>query len=93
MDFRSNESGYFDDDRVGWMITDSDASSANLFGIQLDTVVGGDGGIVTYWRDSSSTRIQTPIVALGALSADTWFRLEATITKLTDTSARIDVPW
>ncbi len=91
MDYRSNAEGYFDDDRIGWMITDADATSANFFGVQLDTVTGGDGGIVTYWRDSSDTRIQTPIVSLGALSATTWYRLEATISKLTDTSASIDV--
>ena len=91
MDFRSNDGGYFDDDRIGWMIADSDVTSANFFGVQLDTVVGGDGGIVSYWRDSSDTRIQTPILPLDALSANTWYRLEATITKLTDTSASIDV--
>jgi hypothetical protein len=91
MDYQTNASGYFDDDRMGWMTTDSDASSTYFFGVQLDTVSGGDGGIVTYWRDDTDTRIQTPIVALGALTANTWYRLEATITKLTDTSARIDV--
>ena len=88
MDFQTDGSGEFDDDRMGWMIVDDDASSTNFFGVQLDHV---DGGIVTYWRDSSDTRIQTPIVPLASLSANTWFRFEATITKLTDTSARIDV--
>jgi len=88
MDFQTDSSGEFDDDRIGWMITDSDIGSTNLFGVQLDH---SDGGIVTYWRDSSDTRIQTPIVALSPLSPNTWYRFQAEITKLTPTSARIDV--
>ena len=64
MDFQTDGSGQFDDDRIGWMITDSDVSSTNFFGVQLDHT---DGGIVTYWRDSSDTRIQDPIVDLTAL--------------------------
>ena len=91
MDYQTDASGYFDDDRMGWMTTTANADFANFFGVQLDTVSGGDGGLVTFWRNSSGTRIQTPIVPLGALTANTWYRLEATITKLTATSARIDV--
>ena len=88
MDFQTDGSGQFDDDRIGWMITDTDVDSSNIFGVQLDH---SDGGIVTYWRDSSDTRIQDPIVPLSNLSPNTWYRLRATITKLTATSARIDV--
>ncbi|MDY6839027.1 MAG: DNRLRE domain-containing protein, partial [Thermodesulfobacteriota bacterium] len=92
MDFQTDGNGsndYFDDDRLGWMITESEVGSTNIFGVQLDDV---NGGIVTYWRDSSDTRIQDPIVDLtGLLSANTWYRFRAEITKLTDTSAKIDV--
>ena len=89
-DFQTDSSGNFDDDRIGWMITDDSTSSDNIFGVQLDHT---DGGIVTYWRNGT-TRIQDPIVPLTALTdtkADTWYRFRAEITKLTATSARIDV--
>ena len=36
MDFQTDGSGQFDDDRMGWMITDSSTDSANIFGVQLD---------------------------------------------------------
>ena len=51
MDFQTDGSGDFDDDRMGWIITNTSVDSTNFFGVQLDTVE--DGGIVTYWRDSS----------------------------------------
>jgi len=86
-DFQTDASGYFDDDRMGWMISDSSTSSTDIFGVQLDH---SDGGIVTYWREGT-TRIQDPIVPLSALSANTWYRFSAEITKLTVTSASIDV--
>ena len=88
MDYQADASGQFDDDRMGWTVSDSSVSSANQFGVQLDH---SDGGIVTYWRDSTGTRIQEPIVSLPDLAANTWYRLETTIIKLSDTSARIDV--
>ena len=96
MDYQADGSGQFDDDRMGWMICDADASSAYFFGVQLDTVSGGDGGIVTYWRDdiddtSTGARIQEPIVNLASLTPNAWYRLTTTITKLTDSSAKIDV--
>ena len=88
MDFQTNASGQFDDDRMGWMTTSNSTDSANIFGAQLDHA---DGGIVTYWRNSSGTRIQTPIVALPTLTANTWYRFQMDVTKLTATSAKIDV--
>ncbi len=88
MDFQTDPSGNFDDDRLGWMTTDNDPSSANIFGVQLDH---SDGGIVTYWRDAGGTRIQDPIVPLSALTANTWFRFRASIIKLTAAAARIEV--
>ena len=39
----------------------------------------------------AGTRVQTPIVTLGALPANTWYRFSAKFTKLTATSAKIDV--
>ena len=53
--------------------------------------ITADGGIVTYWRNSSGTRIQTPITALPTLTANTWYRFQMDVTKLTATSAKIDV--
>ena len=38
MDFQTDGSGQFDDDRMGWMIADDDATSTNFFGVQLDHV-------------------------------------------------------
>jgi hypothetical protein len=46
---------------------------------------------VTYWRDGSDTRIQTPIVSLPTLSPNTWYHFRSDINKLTATSASIDV--
>jgi hypothetical protein len=90
-DFKTDAGGYFDDDRIGWMTTSTSVDSTNFFGVQLDNVSGGDGGIVTYWRNAAGDRVQTPIVPLGALTGSTWYRFSAQITKLTATSARIDV--
>ena len=87
-DFKSDGSGEFDDDRIGWTINSSSVSSSDQFGVQLDDP---DGGIVTYWRNSSGTRIQDQIVALSGITANTWYRFKAEITKLTATSASIDV--
>ncbi len=88
MDYQTDGSGQFDDDRLGWMINNASVDSVNQFGVQLDT---SDGGIVTYWRDASDTRVQTPIVPLSNLTPNTWYRLQAKFTKLTATSAKIDV--
>ena len=88
MDYQTSGSGTFDDDRLGWTIASNSTNSTNQFGVQLDHT---DGGIVTYWRNSSDVRVQTSIVALPTLPANTWYRLTAQITKLTATSAKIDV--
>ena len=48
MDFQANGTGGFDDDRVGWMISDSSTNSNDIFGVQLDP--GGSGqNIEAYW--------------------------------------------
>ena len=92
MDFQTNGSGQFDDDRVGWMITDSSTGSNNIFGVQLDP--GGSGqNIEAYWDGNTfgDDGGRTSIVDLPVLPANAWYRLRAEITKLTATSARIDV--
>jgi hypothetical protein len=89
MDFQSDSSAKFHDDRIGWMTTDSSVDSTNFFGIQLDNLQ--NGGIATYWRDGSGTLIQTPIVGLTGIKVNTWYRFTGEITKLTATSARINV--
>jgi hypothetical protein len=89
MDFQSDNSAGFNDDRIGWMTTESNVDSSNFFGVQLDNSQGGR--IVTCWQDSSGTPIQTPIVGLTGIKANTWYRFLTEIAKLTATSARIDV--
>ena len=89
MDFETSSTGLFDDDRLGWMITDDSVSSSNIFAVQLDP--GGSGlNIEGYW-DGASADKRPSIVDLPALSNSTWYRLSALITKLSPTSARIDV--
>jgi hypothetical protein len=89
MDFQSDSNAKFYDDRIGWIITDGDVDSTNFFGVQLDN--SQNGRIVTHWQDGSGTLIQTPIVGLTEIKANTWYRFMAEITKLTATSARINV--
>jgi len=92
MDFKTDGSGHLDDDRIGWMITDDDVGSSNIFGLQCDP--GGDGpsgyNIEGYW-DGDSPDKRPSIVNLPTLLANTFYRFRATITKLTDTTATIDV--
>ena len=48
MDFQTDGNGNFDDDRVGWMTSDTSTSSNFIFGVQLDP--GGSGqNIEAYW--------------------------------------------
>jgi hypothetical protein len=90
MDFQTDGSGHLDDDRIGWMITNSSSSSSNIFGLQCDP--GGSGYCIEgYWDGVSSDDRRPHIVDLPALSADSWYRFRAVITRLTATSASIDV--
>ena len=94
MDFQTDGSGHFDDDRIGWMITDSNTSSDNIFGVQLDPDAPETGqNIEAYWDGDSfgDNGGRTSIATLPALANNAWYRLRAEITKLTATSARIDV--
>jgi hypothetical protein len=92
MDFKTDGSGHFDDDRLGWMISDTDDDSSNIFGVQMDPGGSGASGynIEGYW-DSATGEPRPSIANLPVLSANTWYRLRAEITKLTATSASIDV--
>ena len=61
--------------------------------MQLDHT---NGGIVTYWSNiiggSKTNDVIVPLTALGeGTKASTWYRFRVEITKLTETSAQIDV--
>jgi hypothetical protein len=92
MDFQASGntvSTAFDDDRIGWT-TSNTTSSTYDFGIQADNTDNG-GGIGAYWKIGGTT-YPTKIASLPAtLVTGAFYRLEADITKLTATSARIDV--
>ena len=92
MDFQTSPAGQFDDDRVCWTILNNSTSSDAHFGVQLDNTSSGHG-IETYWDNISgaSSNIRIQIAALPTLSNSAWYRLRAQITKLTATSAQIDV--
>ena len=87
-DYKTSSSGLFDDDRLAWTTNGSSTEFTNQFGVQLDH---SEGGISTYWRNSSDVRVQTTIVSLPTLPANTWYRFNVEITKLTATSASIEV--
>ncbi len=82
----------FNDDRMGWTTTGTDASSSNHFGVQLDNEA--QAGISGYWKVSGSTKY-TPIASFATsnftVTGGNWYRARTTITKLTNTSAKIDV--
>ena len=91
-DFQTDASGYFDDDRVGWMTTSTSASSDSIFGVQLDP--GSSGyNIEAYWDGDThgDDGGRTSIVDLPTLSPNAWYRLRMEVTKLTATSALINV--
>jgi hypothetical protein len=90
MDFQTDGSGFFNNDRVGWMISNIEDAAANNFGIQMDPGVSGYN-IEGYWDDATGVHQEPSIVDLPALSPNAWYKLEAIFTKLTNTSARIDV--
>ena len=95
LDFETDGSGHFDDDRVGWMVRDNSTSSNYIFAAQLDP--GGTGptgyNIEGYWDHASfgDNGGRPSICNIPAVSANTFYRFVATFTKLTDTSCSIDV--
>jgi len=91
MDFQAGPTNRFDDDRMAWSTSGDPTDSSLHFGAQLDTQA--DGGFATYWRNASGTRVQIPIIAATNASfvSGAWYRALTQITRLTATSARIDV--
>ena len=90
MDFETDGSGHFDDDRIGWSLYDNGVSSNEIFSVQLDP--GGSGyNIEGYWLNASNTKVYPSMVSLPTLPGNTWYRFHAEITKLTATSASIEV--
>jgi len=79
-DFKTDGSGNFDDSRVGFTYDNASTSSSRVMSIQMDP---GDSGqnIEGYYDGVGADDKRTPIVDLPALSADTWYRLEATFVK------------
>ncbi|HET6274103.1 MAG TPA: metallophosphoesterase, partial [Bacteroidota bacterium] len=94
MDFQSSATAPFlDDDRIGWMITNTTAASVNFFGVQLDPDAAGTGqNIEMYWDNQSNTNVRTTITnTTGLLQATTWYRLRLEVTKLGAAAAQLDV--
>ena len=91
LDFETDGSAQFDDDRVGWQTTNSNVGSDYIFGVQLDNA-GGHLRIDGYWDHVAGDDAGRPEIASldGLLAANSWYRLEAVFTKLTATSAKID---
>ena len=90
MDFESNSEGIgntFNGDRVGWMISNNNSSSDNIFGVQFDDP---DNKIQAYW-DGVGGPDRRPLITTWSPKRDTWYRLWVKITKLTALSARLDV--
>ena len=83
MDFQSDASAKFDDDRVGWTITpDAATTTGSQLALQLDN--SQETGMVLY---HNGTRNQ--LNALAGIKASTWYRFNVEFTKLTATSAGI----
>jgi hypothetical protein len=88
MDFQADASGHLEDDRIGWMISDTDDDSSNFFGVRLGP--GGAGyNIAGIWDGVGLDGRTPPIKDLPALSADTWYRVWVIVTKLTATSSKV----
>lgn len=83
MDFQTDGSGRFDDDRVGWMIGMPTTSSSNIMSVQMDPGGAGASGynIEAYWDGVGGADKRNSITDLPVLSNETWYRLMATFTK------------
>jgi len=81
MDFETDGSGNFDDDRVGFSIYNPTTDSSNVMSVQMDP--GGSGlNIEGYWDGVGGADKRPSIVDLtGLLAPDTWYRLKAVYTK------------
>jgi len=94
-DWQTDADGKLDDDRAGWSISNESDSSNNIFGVQMDPGGEGESGLnlEAYWDGEKfgDDGGRKSIVALPKLNGDTWYRLRAKFTKLSDTSVKIDV--
>jgi hypothetical protein len=91
MDFQTSSTGALDDDRVGWMTEGNSTNSDLIFGVQVDPGSSGSN-IQGYWDHVINVdEDKRPSIADVVLSGNTWYRLRAEFTKLTDASAQIDV--
>ncbi len=97
MDFKtpvSTDANFpFSDDRLGWTTSTGSSSTGYLFAVQLDKNGTGGCNITGYYKSSPTGSTRDDQIAAGTtvLSELSWYRLRATFTKLTNTSARIDV--
>ncbi len=95
MDFKTPASGDanfpFSDDRLGWTTSTGTSETGYLFTVQLAKNGVGGANITGYYKAGSKTRDDQIAAGTTVLSELSWYRLRATFTKLTNTSARIDV--
>ena len=93
MDFQTSATGQFDDDRIGWMIDPNSTDSDLIFGVQLDNA-DSHLRMEGYWDHiinvNENIRVELANLDGVGLVGDTWYRLAAEFTKLTDSSAQID---
>lgn len=100
LDLQTDATGVLDDDRVGWMISDTSVNSDFIFGVQVDPSGGSDDG-----DPAGSTRLEgywdavinvdedhRPFIdsVAGNLNPDTFYRLRGEFTRISATSARVD---
>lgn len=83
MDFKTDDQGRFDDDRVGWMINMPTTSSSNIMSVQMDPGGTGASGynIEGYWDGVGGADKRPSIADLPVLSNEAWYRLTTTFTK------------
>ena len=83
MDFKTDGTGRFDDDRVGWMYGMPTTSSSNIMSVQMDPGGTGASGynIEGYWDGVGGADKRPSIVNLPVLSNEAWYRLTTTFTK------------
>jgi hypothetical protein len=78
----------FKDDRIGWTINPGSSATGSLFAVELNGMT-----IEGYYKNASGSKTRTDkIVDIpGTLAENAWYRFRVQYTKLTDSSAQIDV--
>jgi len=82
----ASPSGPFDDDRLGWVKKATSVNRADNFLVDMD-----EGIIRAKWDNVNGSERKIPLATLPAVIPDAWYRFRVEFTKLTATSARIDV--